>query len=255
MALRFASLGSGSRGNATLIQAGATRLLLDGGFPARELEKRLSHIGVAAHSLDGILVTHEHQDHILGVGALARRFGLPVWLTHGTLHCGRLGALPDARVIHAQQQPFRIGDLQVLAYPVPHDAREPVQFVFETSTARFGVLTDVGAITPHIVKTLADCSALLLECNHDREMLASGPYPPALQRRVGGSLGHLSNCQAAQFLQQVAHPGLKRLVVGHISAKNNTPELVRTSLVMAVPQIEEQVTLVQQDHVSEWFEG
>lgn len=251
----FASLGSGSRGNATLIQAGATRLLLDGGFPARELEKRLLHIGVTPQSLDGILVTHEHHDHIRGVGALARRFGLPVWLTHGTLHCGRLGSLPDARIIHAQQQPFRIGALQVLAYSVPHDAREPVQFVFETSAARLGVLTDVGAITPHIVRTLADCTALLLECNHDREMLASGPYPPVLRRRVGGSLGHLSNCQAARLLQQVAHPGLKQLVIGHVSEKNNTPDLARTSLVDAVPQIEERLALIRQDHVSQWFEG
>ena len=253
--MRFASLGSGSRGNATLIETGGTRLLLDCGFPARELEKRLLPFGIAPDSLDGILVTHEHQDHIRGVGVLARRYGLPVWLTHGTLRCQRLGRMPDTRIIHGHQTSFTIGDLQVTAYPVPHDAREPVQFVFETADARFGVLTDVGVITPHIERMLANCTALLLECNHDREMLANGPYPLSLQRRVGGSLGHLSNHQAAQLLAQVDHPGLKRLIVGHVSEKNNTPALARTALVSAVPEIENRLTLTCQDRASEWFEG
>jgi len=253
--VRFASLGSGSRGNATLIETGGTRLLLDCGFPARELEKRLLPFGIAPDSLDGILVTHEHQDHIRGVGVLARRYGLPVWLTHGTLRCQRLGRMPDTRIIHGHQTSFTIGDLQVTAYPVPHDAREPVQFVFETADARFGVLTDVGVITPHIERMLANCTALLLECNHDREMLANGPYPLSLQRRVGGSLGHLSNHQAAQLLAQVDHPGLKRLIVGHVSEKNNTPALARTALVSAVPEIENRLTLTCQDRASEWFEG
>lgn len=253
--MRFASLGSGSRGNATLIETGSTRLLLDCGFPARELEKRLLPFNIALESLDGILVTHEHQDHIRGVGVLARRFGLPVWLTHGTLRCRRLGRMPDVRIIHGHQASFTIGDLTVTAYPVPHDAREPVQFVFETSNARFGVLTDVGVITPHIVRMLTNCTALLLECNHDREMLANGPYPISLQQRVGGTLGHLSNCQAAQLLAQVAHSGLKRLVVGHVSEKNNTPRLARAALVSAVPEIEDRLTLTCQDRPSEWFEG
>lgn len=252
--MRFASLGSGSRGNATLIESDNTRLLLDCGFPARELEKRLLPFGFTPESLDGILVTHEHQDHIRGVGVLARRFGLPVWLTHGTLHCRHLGQLPDVRVIHGHRTSFLIGDLRVTAYPVPHDAREPVQFVFETSSARFGVLTDVGVVTPHIVKMLANCTALLLECNHDREMLANGPYPISLQRRVGGTLGHLSNCQAAGLLEQVEHPGLKRLVVGHVSEKNNTPGLARAALVSAVPGIENRLTLTCQDCASEWFD-
>jgi phosphoribosyl 1,2-cyclic phosphodiesterase len=252
--VRFASLGSGSRGNATLIESDGTRLLLDCGFSSRELEKRLLPFDIAPDCLDGILVTHEHQDHIRGVGVLARRFGLPVWLTHGTLCCRRLGRMPDVRLIHGHRTSFFIGDLEVTAYPVPHDAREPVQFVFETSNARFGVLTDVGVITPYIVRMLANCNALLLECNHDREMLASGPYPPSLQRRVGGSLGHLSNQQAAQLLEQIEHPGLKRLVVGHVSEKNNTPGLARAALVSAVPEIESRLTLTCQDRASDWFE-
>jgi len=252
--MRFASLGSGSRGNATLIETAGTRLLLDCGFAARELEKRLLPFDIAPDSLSGILVTHEHQDHIRGVGVLARRFGLPVWLTHGTSRCRKLGVMPNVNIIHGHETSFFIGDLKVTAYPVPHDAREPVQFVLETPDACLGVLTDVGMITPHIVRVLANCTALLLECNHDPEMLANGPYPPSLQQRVSGSLGHLSNCQAAQLLEQVDHPGLKRLVVGHVSEKNNTPDLAREALVTAVPEIEQRLTLTCQDQASEWFE-
>ncbi|MCP4287567.1 MAG: MBL fold metallo-hydrolase [Gammaproteobacteria bacterium] len=252
--MRFASLGSGSRGNATLIESGGTRLLLDCGFAARELERRLLPFGITPESLDGILVTHEHQDHIRGVGVLARRFGLPVWLTHGTLRCQRLGRMPDTRIIHGHQSSFTIGGLGVTAYPVPHDAREPVQYVFKVPDARLGVLTDVGVVTPHIVKMLSSCSALLLECNHDSEMLAKGPYPLSLQRRVGGSLGHLSNLQAAQLLEQLDHRGLKRLVVGHISEKNNTPALAREALVSVAPQIEARLILTCQDRASEWIE-
>ncbi|MCB1762293.1 MAG: MBL fold metallo-hydrolase [Gammaproteobacteria bacterium] len=253
--MRFASLGSGSRGNATLIESGSTRLLLDCGFTARELEQRLAMLGIAAESLHGILVTHEHQDHIRGVGVLARRFRLPVWLTHGTLRSQRLGEIPDVRIIHGHQVAITIGGVRVTAYPVPHDAHEPVQFVFETAQARVGVLTDAGTITPHIVEMLSNCSALLLECNHDREMLVQGPYPIALQRRIAGSLGHLSNHQAACFLEQVYHAGLKRLVVAHISEQNNSPELACKALITAVPGIAGRLTLTCQDRVSEWFEG
>ncbi|MCB1759132.1 MAG: MBL fold metallo-hydrolase [Gammaproteobacteria bacterium] len=253
--MRFASLGSGSRGNACLVEAGTTRLLLDCGFSARELERRLGQLEIDAASLEGILVTHEHQDHVRGVGALARRYRLPVWLTHGTQRCRSLGELPEARLIHAQQPAFRIGALSVTAYPVPHDAREPVQFVFSHASSRLGVLTDVGVITPHIVATLSACSALFLECNHDPEMLANGPYPPALQRRVGGSLGHLSNQQAAGLLRQIDHPGLQRLVIGHISEKNNTPGHVTEALERAVPRIEQRLALTSQESVSHWYEA
>jgi phosphoribosyl 1,2-cyclic phosphodiesterase len=253
--VRFASLGSGSRGNACLIEAGDSRLLLDCGFSARELERRLAELDVGAESLDGILVTHEHQDHVRGVGALARRYHLPVWLTHGTWRCQSLGTLPDTRLIHGQQPAFRIGDLSVTAYSVPHDAREPVQFVFSHAQSRLGVLTDVGVITPHIIETLSSCSALLLECNHDPEMLNNGPYPPALQRRVGGMLGHLSNQQAAQLLQQIDHPGLQQLVIGHISEKNNTPGHVAEALTAAVPEIERRLSLTSQECVSHWYEA
>lgn len=253
--MRFVSLGSGSRGNATVIEAGATRLLLDCGFTVRELERRLSQVDIAAESLDAVLLTHEHQDHLRGAGALARRYGIPVWLTHGTFRSPRLGGLPDPRLIHSHQAPFQIGGIEIAPYPVPHDAREPVQFVFRSGRSRLGILTDTGMITPHIVGMLASCTALLIECNHDTEMLANGPYPPPLQRRVGGRLGHLSNRQAADLLTCLDHARLEHLVVGHLSEKNNTPVLVREALLSVSPGVESRLTLTCQDRVTGWFDS
>ncbi|HEB96194.1 MAG TPA: MBL fold metallo-hydrolase [Sedimenticola thiotaurini] len=252
--MRFVSLGSGSRGNATLIEADGSRLLLDCGFAGREAERRLAGLGVDPSTLDAILVTHEHQDHIRGVGVLARRYRLPVYLTHGTLRAGRLGEVPELHLIHPQQPALRIGAFRVTPYPVPHDAREPVQFLFQAGRDRLGVLTDAGMVTPHMVGVLASCSALLLECNHDPGMLARGPYPPALQARVGGRLGHLNNGQAAALLQRIEHPGLEHLVAAHLSEKNNTPELARRALLEAVPAIEGRLTLASQEEGSGWVE-
>jgi len=252
--MRFVSLGSGSRGNATLIESGNTRLLLDCGFAARELERRLARLGVEPKSLNGILVTHEHQDHIQGVGVLARRYRIPVWLTHGTLLCGRLGEMPEIQLVQGQQG-FDIGGIRVESYSVPHDAREPVQYVFKANGSRLGVLTDSGMITPHILEMLTACSALLLECNHDNGMLANGPYPPYLQRRVGGNLGHLSNRQAAQLLGRLEHAGLGCLVAAHLSEKNNTPELAREALVSVVPGIESRLSITCQDSPTGWFQA
>lgn len=251
--MRFASLGSGSRGNATLIEASSTRLLLDCGFAAREIEQRLARLSVDPSTLNAILVTHEHQDHVRGVGALARRYGLPVWTTHGTCRSGRLGNLPRLELIHPHQSKFHIGGIEVQPYAVPHDAREPVQFTFGSEGRRLGILTDAGTITPHITGTLGCCDALFLECNHDTVMLAEGPYPPALQRRVGGELGHLSNRQAAGLLGQLDRGKLQHLVAAHLSEKNNRPELAREALCSAAPEMEARIFVTSQDAPTGWF--
>ena len=251
--MRFASLGSGSRGNATLIEASSTRLLLDCGFAAREIEERLALLSAEPSTLDAILVTHEHQDHIRGVGALARRYRIPVWTTHGTCRSGRLGNLPRLELIHPHQSSFRIGGIQVQPYAVPHDAREPVQFTFSSGRRRLGILTDAGTVTPHITGTLGCCDALLLECNHDTVMLEEGPYPPALQRRVGGELGHLSNRQAAGLLGQLDRGKLQHLVAAHLSQKNNRPELARGALCDAAPEMEARIHLTSQEAPTTWF--
>jgi len=227
--LRFASLGSGSRGNATLIEAGATRLLVDCGFSCVEVEKRLARLGCEAAQLDAILVTHEHSDHIGGVERLARKYGLGAWMTPGTAAAGRIGE--PALVRHfSSHETFAIGDVEIQPLPVPHDAREPCQFVFSDGRCRTGLLTDVGSITSHMLRSLQALDALVLECNHDPQMLADGPYPPRLKARVGGDYGHLSNEQAAGLLGRLDQGRLQHLVAAHLSEKNNRPALVREAL-------------------------
>lgn len=230
--MRFASLGSGSAGNATLVEAGETRLLLDCGFSVKDTVQRLARLQLAPEQLTGILVTHEHDDHARGAFKLAARYQIPVWLTHGTYRmCERY--LPSqavtVKLIDAHTS-FALQDIEVHPYPVPHDAREPAQFVFTDGAHKLGVLTDVGSVTPHIVAMLQACDGLLLECNHDLEMLRTGPYAHSLKKRVGGWLGHLDNQSSAQLLSQLDNSRLKHLVAAHLSEKNNTPALARQAL-------------------------
>ncbi len=252
--MRFASLGSGSRGNATLIEAGGTRLLVDCGFSARETEQRLARLGVAADTLDALLVTHEHGDHIRGVGAMARRYQLPVWMSAGTRRSHRCGDLSRLHSFSPNQPPFMIGGIQVTPFPVPHDARETMQFTFSANRLKFGMLTDSGAVTPHIVELLQGCDALMLECNHDYSMLANGPYPPKLQARVGGRLGHLSNHQAADLLCRIDHGRLRHLMAAHLSEKNNTPQLARQALLDVSQRLEACLTISEQNKPTDWLE-
>jgi phosphoribosyl 1,2-cyclic phosphodiesterase len=251
--MRFASLGSGSRGNATLVEAGQTRLLVDCGYTLRELEHRLDDLGLSADALSAILVTHEHADHVRGVGALARRYGVPVWTSSGTARAAALGDLPSLQRFPSHGGAFRIGEVEIEPFAVPHDAREPCQFVFAAEGRRLGLLTDAGRITPHIVASLRCVDALVLECNHDPGMLARGPYPPPLRARVGGPLGHLSNAQAADLLQRVDHARLSHLVAGHLSEKNNHPELAAAALLAVSPDLAPRLSVLRQDSVSGWF--
>jgi phosphoribosyl 1,2-cyclic phosphodiesterase len=253
VSLRFASLGSGSRGNATLIQTASTTVLVDCGYPARELGRRCELLGVDPIGIDAILVTHEHGDHIRGVGPVARKYRLPVWMTHGTSRAHDCGELPQRRLFGSHEGPFRIGDLDVTPVPVPHDAREPCQFTFVSGEVRLGLVTDLGSITPVLINALNGVDALLLECNHDPQMLAEGPYPPSLQARVGGNYGHLSNQQAAELLSRIDHGRLRHLVAAHLSEKNNTPELARAA-VLSVADFGDRFSLLEQDQGSGWFE-
>jgi phosphoribosyl 1,2-cyclic phosphodiesterase len=231
--MRFASLGSGSKGNATLVEAGSTRVLVDCGFSCAETERRLSRLALQPTDLAAILVTHEHSDHISGVASLSRRYRLPVWMTAGTEAARRGGDLLEYHCINSHRG-FRVGDLQVHPFPVPHDAREPCQFVFSDGRLRLGLLTDVGSITLHILQALDHLDALILECNHDPGMLAAGPYPPGLKQRVGGPFGHLSNQQAADIIKKISRNRLQHLVAAHISETNNQPGLALGCLAAAV---------------------
>jgi phosphoribosyl 1,2-cyclic phosphodiesterase len=231
--IRFASLGSGSKGNALLVESGRTRVLLDCGFGPRELLTRLTRLGVEPESIDAVLITHEHADHVGGAARCAVRHGWSVHASHGTAAAsGSLDAITVRRFdSHAG---FEIGDLEIHPYPVPHDAREPTQFVFSDGASRLGVLTDAGTITPHIVAMLKDCAALVLECNHDAGMLANGRYPPSLKRRIAGGFGHLDNEAAAGLLRTVGGQHLRHVVAAHLSEENNTPELACAALAQAL---------------------
>jgi phosphoribosyl 1,2-cyclic phosphodiesterase len=202
--MRFASLGSGSQGNALIVDAGETKVMVDCGFSTRVATARLARLGLTPDQLAAILVTHEHGDHLGGVFAFARRHRLTVYLTHGTHAAASRGSatLPECRLIDGHAA-FAIDGLEVLPFPVPHDAREPVQYRFDDGQHRLGVLTDSGSITPYIVEVLRACDALVLECNHDRALLAASRYPALLKQRIGGRFGHLENSQAASLVRQI----------------------------------------------------
>ncbi|MEM1403277.1 MAG: MBL fold metallo-hydrolase [Pseudomonadota bacterium] len=227
--MQLASLGSGSKGNATLIRAGETLVLVDNGFSPKELVRRAEHLGIDLSTLSAILVTHEHSDHCAGVAALARRFSLPVYATHGTFASGRMEGAFERHPFDADSD-LKIGDLSVHAVAVPHDAREPVQYVFRHAEQTVGILTDLGMATSHVQSAFSACDALLLEFNHDRRMLAEGPYPPALKRRVGGDWGHLANTQAVALLACIDHERLQHLAIAHISEKNNCRDAVESAI-------------------------
>ena len=250
--MRFASLGSGSKGNATLVQNGDTLLLIDCGFGKQELVRRLAERELLPTDIDAVLVTHEHADHLGGVGALARGWHIPVYLTHGTAATGRMGDVPRSVFIQPGQH-FTIGDISVTAVAVPHDAREPVQFVFTAGGVQLGVLTDLGSITPHVVQSFGGCHALLLEFNHCPNMLRLGPYPAALKRRVGGDWGHLNNGQAAGFLNAAEISALHTLVVGHISEQNNSVERARAALQSAPLPADARVVFANQGEGFDWL--
>lgn len=229
--MRFASLGSGSEGNALLVVASQTQVLLDCGFGLHDAVLRLERLGVSPGQLSGIVVTHEHGDHVRGVARLARKFNLPVWLTHGTL---RSQQKAFAEVAHLHEidphLSFAIGGIEISPYPVPHDAAEPVQYVFSDGARRLGVLTDTGCSTVHIDQMLSGCHALVLECNHDSDMLMNGDYPYSLKQRVGGRLGHLNNLEAASILSRLDVSRMQHLIAAHLSRKNNTAMLAVQAL-------------------------
>jgi phosphoribosyl 1,2-cyclic phosphodiesterase len=253
--IRFASLGSGSEGNGLLVECESTRVLVDCGFNVTETLRRLARLGLTPDDLAAVLITHEHDDHAGGVARLARRYDLPVYLTYGTLAAmGSSGSkLPRLNVIDSHS-PFVIGDLEIHPYPVPHDAREPSQFVFSDGELRLGLLTDTGDSTPHIQRMLSGIDALVLECNHDLDLLMNGPYPPSLKRRISGRLGHLDNGTAARIVGGLDCTRLQHFIAAHLSAQNNTAELARSAMAAALNCEPAWVCVATQGEGLEWRE-
>ena len=253
--MRFASLGSGSRGNSLVVDSEGTRLMVDCGFSTRSTLARLARLGVAAESIDALLLTHEHSDHVAGVARFSSRFEIPVLLTHGTFDgLGTAqGALQNYRLIDSHET-FCLGALEIQPFPVPHDAREPVQYVFHDGTKRLGVLTDCGAVTAHVVDVLGQCDALVLECNHDAALLASSRYPSSLKRRISGNFGHLDNEQAASLLARVEPARLQHVIAAHLSEENNSPSLVRAVLAQVLSCDPEWIGVATQEEGFGWRE-
>ncbi|MEO7152557.1 MAG: MBL fold metallo-hydrolase [Burkholderiaceae bacterium] len=235
--IRFRSLGSGSSGNATLVEAGdgghTTRLLVDCGFTQRELAQRLAASGLAAEDLDAIFITHEHADHVGCAVPLARRHDIALWTSRGTWRAIGEPDLPGLLHYARDAEPIDLGGLQLHPYTVPHDAIEPLQLRCSDGATQLGILTDAGSITPHVVAQLQACDALLIECNHDVELLSASRYPPSLKARIGGRYGHLCNDTAAQILAACTHAGLLHVVAAHLSEQNNRPDLARDALARA----------------------
>jgi phosphoribosyl 1,2-cyclic phosphodiesterase len=232
--IRFRSLGSGSGGNATVVEATSgittTRLLVDAGFSLKELDTRLARAGLCAADLDAVFVTHEHGDHIGCALALAERDALPLWMSRGTWRAIGGFAAPAGLHFARDDEPIAIGDGEVHPFTVAHDAAEPLQVRCSDGGTRLVVLTDLGSITTHMIERVAGCDAIVLECNHDQQMLAVSRYPPSLKARIGGRFGHLSNATAAEILARCAGARLQHVVAAHLSRENNSPALARAAL-------------------------
>jgi len=256
--MRFCSLGSGSTGNATVVEAadGSTlsRVVIDCGFSLREFEMRLARAGLQPDELDALFVTHEHGDHVGCAVTLARRYALPLWMSRGTWHAIGAPELPGLLHLVRDGEAIAIGALQLTPYTVPHDAQEPLQLRCGDGARQLGVLTDAGSSTPHLLAHLQRCDALLLECNHDAELLAASNYPASLKARIGGRLGHLSNETAAHILTQCLHAGLQHLVAAHLSEQNNRPELARAALGQACGGAGEDIIVADAAHGFGWLQ-
>ena len=253
--LRFASLASGSKGNCLVADADGTRVLLDCGLGLRDTERRLGRLGLAPSDIHAILVTHEHGDHASGVFDFAAAHGATVYLTYGSF----LAMKNEGKAVEGVRTQFlngketvAINGMQVRPYTVPHDAREPVQYVLSEGAVRLGVLTDIGASTPHVEQTLSGLDALVLECNYDSEMLWNGAYPHWLKQRIAGPLGHLDNRESARLLGALDRSKLKHLVAAHLSQQNNRPEIARAALARAMGCEESWIGLATQEDGFGW---
>ena len=248
-------MASGSKGNAIWIEAGETRLLVDAGLSCRELERRMVQAGLKPGRLTGVLVSHEHRDHVAGVGALARRYRLPVYMNRATLGACR-DQLGKLQVRHFKTgEGFELDGLAIRPFSVSHDAADPVGFTFIFEGLKLGLATDLGVVTNLVKDHLKSCQALILEANHDPRMLLDGPYPWELKRRVQGRHGHLSNPDAAKALAEVKHAGLLRVVLAHLSETNNLPDkaLAEVGPVFSRPASRTQLTTASQDRPTERY--
>lgn len=224
--MRVQVLSSGSKGNLLHLHSGSTRLLVDAGISCKQIEGRMRLAQLNPQHLDAILVTHEHSDHIRGISVLSRRYNIPVWVCRKAWdHVSRTNPGWHNVTIFNPGISFALGDLEVHPFSIPHDTSDPVAFCFKSASYKFAMATDLGSTPDSVISILAKSDLLLLESNHDMDMLMNGPYPWFLKRRISSRHGHLSNDQCAELIQQLIHPGLKAVILAHLSETNNRPEL------------------------------
>jgi phosphoribosyl 1,2-cyclic phosphodiesterase len=266
--LRFAVLGSGSDGNAIVIESHSnnrcTRLLLDCGFSVKELDKRLKCIGLSANQLNAILITHEHQDHAMGAYRAAKRWRIPLYATYGTLvaayddtrknnhACNDWRLFPYLHIITADKF-FTIGNINLMPITVPHDAQEPVQYRFESHARHLAIMTDLGHASLHLKQALNGLHALVLECNHDTNLLKQSKYPASVKNRISSHWGHLSNKQSAGLLTGLDTTHLHSVWCAHLSESNNTSNLAQLALAEAVDYGTTQIHVLDQEKLNCWF--
>jgi phosphoribosyl 1,2-cyclic phosphodiesterase len=254
----LAVLGSGSRGNAVVVDSGAGAILLDAGFSCRQIELRLATLGIEAGDLIGVFVTHEHSDHVQGLQLLCRRYGLPFWASRGTLEGIDLHPQLEgsARILDSCAK-VEIGPFQVESFAIPHDARDPVGLVVEDRHGRrVGLAADMGCQSQLAWTRLQGLDALLIETNHDLEMLRRGPYPWHLKERISGRHGHLSNREALEGLEALVHERLRHVVAYHLSGTNNSPTLVEALLAERLLDLGSRasVTVAEQNQPTAWMQ-
>jgi phosphoribosyl 1,2-cyclic phosphodiesterase len=284
--MRMTVLASGSKGNSTLVASRRTRILVDAGLSCRELMKRMQMANEDPATIDALLITHEHQDHVQGVAVLARKLGVPVYFTQATHRAWMRWMMPQKRLTYAawlalRQQPpgveeppvavekaedpcslpgveyfaagsgFSIGDIVITPFTIPHDAADPVGFVFEADGVRMAIATDLGYMPPNVKMAIRNCDVLMLESNHDLEMLRDGPYPWSVKQRVMSRVGHLSNEAASDFLEKNYDGNASYVVLAHLSESNNLPELARVTAERALRDrmslLANKLLLAQQD--------
>lgn len=253
-AISLCVLASGSRGNSVYLAAGEEALLIDVGLSGREIEKRIRQQSLDLRHVTAILVTHEHSDHIRGVGVLARRYNLPVYMTAPTHQAARktIGQLPECR--HFQPGTgFRVANFKVHPFALSHDAADPVGFTFAANGSRIGIATDLGIATGLVKEHLKHCDLLLVEANHDIDMLTDGPYPWHLKQRIRSRNGHLSNVAVGDLLCEIAHQNLRQIVLGHLSETNNSPQAAQRTVEEALASFSIPIHTACQDDTSPVF--
>ena len=253
--MQFASLGSGSSGNSFVVKQNKSLLMVDCGFAIQDIVSRLERLNETPDSFSGILLTHEHEDHVKGAFKFANKFKIPIWLSYGTFKMCEKHIIKsyeiDLNMIDSHNT-FEIKDFLVEPFPVPHDAREPTQFTLSNGNHKLGILTDTGSSTPHIEKVLQNLDALIIEFNHDLNLLESSEYAYSLKKRISGKLGHLDNQTAADILGKIQYKKLKYLVAAHLSEKNNTEDLVKEDIVKKIECDREWIKIATQAEGTSW---